>query len=93
MDINADGTITEVEYNEFRTMKAEEGGRRGPPPFCMFDSNKDDSITLEEFMQNFRSRFDPEAIFKEIDKNADGFISEQELSEHKPQRRNNRKNK
>jgi len=92
MDINGDGSVTEEEFNEFKALKANNGGRRGPPPFCMFDSNKDGSITLEEFKQNSRTRFDPETIFKEIDKDADGFISEQEMTEHKPQRRNNRKN-
>ncbi len=92
MDINADGNVTEAEYNEFKALKANSGGRRGPPPFCMFDSNKDGSITLEEFSQNSRTKFDPETIFSEIDKDADGFISEQELAEHKPMRPNNRKN-
>ncbi len=92
MDINGNGNITEAEYNEFKALKAQEGGRRGPPPFCMFDGNKDGSITLEEFVQNSRSKFDPETIFNEIDKDADGYISEQELSEHKPQRKNKRNN-
>ncbi len=92
MDINADGNVTEAEYNEFKALKANSGGRRGPPPFCMFDSNKDGSITLEEFTQNSRTKFDPETIFNEIDKDADGFISEQEMTEHKPQRKNKRNN-
>jgi len=92
MDINADGAITEAEYNEFKALKAAQGGRKGPPAFCMFDSNKDGSVTLEEFKKNSRTRFDHETIFNEIDKDADGFISEQELTEHKPMRRSNRKN-
>ena len=93
MDINADGAITEAEYNEFKSMKAEQGGRRGSPALCVFDVDKDGSISLEEFKQNSRTRLDHETIFNTIDKDADGFISEQELAEHKPLRQNNRKNR
>ncbi len=59
---------------------------RGPPPFCVLDSNDDGFISLEEFKQHKIPQGDHETVFSNIDIDSDGFITEQELSDHKPPR-------
>jgi len=53
--------------------------------------NQDGAITLEEFKQKEVPHGDHEVIFKSIDTDGDGLISETELAEHKPPRRDGKR--
>lgn len=46
--------------------------------FTQWDSNQDDSLTLEEFQSGQKSRSGLEATFKSYDKNGDGKLSREE---------------
>ena len=46
--------------------------------FTNWDSNKDDSLTLEEFQLGQKNRQGLEATFKSYDKNGDGKLSREE---------------
>ena len=50
-------------------------------------------MTLEEFKQHPIPHGDHETLFNIIDSDGDGVINEQELSSHKPPRRDNMKAK
>ncbi|WDE13146.1 EF-hand domain-containing protein [Thalassomonas haliotis] len=61
--------------------------RRGPPQFSQLDLDGDNSVTLDEFSQQPIPHGDHETIFKHIDSDGDGIITELELTSHKPPRR------
>ncbi len=100
LDVDKDGVITEEEYEQHQTQMRNNQSRLnkkrrrgGPPAFCALDLDDDGSITLEEFKQKNMRNGDHETKFSAIDANADGVISEQELTDYKPLRKKKRNNK
>ena len=65
----------------------ERGGRGGPPEFSMVDLDGDGVLTLEEFMSEDIPHGDHTEIYGFIDSDADGQVTEDEWTNHKPPRR------
>jgi hypothetical protein len=59
-------------------------GKHQRPQFFELDLNGDGQVLLAEFKQRPVHRVSHEQIFRHIDANGDGAISEQEFVEHKP---------
>ena len=68
------------------------GGRdmpRGEPPqFSSLDLDGDGSVTYAEFEQSDVPNNEHATIFGHIDANADGVLTEEEFTSHKPPSRN-----
>jgi len=84
LDLDKDGSISLEEYTANRQKRGE---RRASPPLCVLDLNEDGLVTLEEFKKHVIRRGDHETIFTKIDTDGDKTISEQELINYKPQRK------
>ena len=96
MDTNADGVISQAEFDAFK-LKRREGdhgrdrypggphGGGGPMPFHgpdlkRLDADKDGKVSLEEFITPMK------AHFARMDTNKDGFLDESELKVPPPPR-------
>lgn len=74
MDSDKDGFLSEKDKPAPR-----------PHPFMHLDSDKDEKISKDEWMQSERAKNNADKageIFANIDKNADGFIDKQEIKQH-----------
>jgi len=58
-----------------------------PPQFSSLDLDGDGAVTYAEFEQSKVPNNDHATIFGHIDANSDGVLTEQELTSHKPPRR------
>lgn len=86
IDKDADGKVTQAEFDAGRPPSPPEGaGRqaREMPAFADLDANKDGSVTLEEMTSHAKSKMQERV--KEMDKNGDGVIGEDERPSRGPQ--------
>lgn len=60
-----------------------ENGMKTKPKFSHVDSNNDDVISLEEFIQHKTSQEHIKKLFSNIDRDNDNIISKHEFKEHK----------
>jgi hypothetical protein len=67
--------------------RGEKGSKPKPPQFSSLDLDGDGSVTYAEFEQSKVPNNDHATIFGHIDANSDGVLTEQELTSHKPPRR------
>ena len=72
---------------------AQGSDRKGParPEFSTIDIDNSGDVDFDEFSQQTLPHGDPQVVFDDIDVNGDGYITEQEFSEHKPPRPPKRK--
>jgi Ca2+-binding EF-hand superfamily protein len=57
------------------------------PQFSLLDLDQDGSVTFEEFAQSDVPNDDYATIFSHIDADGDGVLTEAELTNHRPPRR------
>ena len=55
------------------------GQNRDRPSFAELDADKDGKLSLEEFSRIENRRRAPEEMFRSLDKNGDGCVTEDEL--------------
>jgi len=69
---------------------AQDSQERGPkgarPDFSSIDSNNSGEIDFDEFSAQTLPHGDHQTVFDDIDADGNGVISEQEFSDHKPPR-------
>ena len=61
-----------------------DGERRGPPPFSVLDLNQDGVLRLDEFQRHAIPQGDHAEIFRTIDADADGIVTQAEYDSHRP---------
>lgn len=58
--------------------------RQGPPPFSELDLNGDGKLLLDEFKQHEIPHGKHAEVFKTIDADGDGVVTQAELENHRP---------
>lgn len=70
--------------------RPERGERPEPPSFAELDLDGDGAVDYEEFLASEVPNNDHDVIFSHIDADQDGYLSEDEVTNHEPPERGER---